>query len=99
MMVSLTGKVGREQNGNPINPGTIYLDLLAFVPICVSKGSALLQSALKQANRVESHPADNREVTQYQELTRMIRIPSLAPFIFNHSRRSPLRGVAALVQM
>jgi hypothetical protein len=49
------------------------------VPVCASDRAELLQSALKWEKRVVKDQADTREVAQYQELTLMIRIPSLAP--------------------
>jgi hypothetical protein len=61
-----------------------------FVPVCASKGAALLQSALKSKKRVESNQADTSEVANYQALALMIQIPSLAPIF-----QSRLRVTAA----
>jgi hypothetical protein len=81
-MTMLCNDLGREDRGNRTNSGSVYRGLPAFVPVCASNGAELLQSALKSRNRVERHQAETREVTQYEELTTMIQIPSLAPFFF-----------------
>ena len=76
----LCNDLGREDRGD--RTGSVYRGLPAFVPVCASNGAQLLQSAQKSPNRVERHRAETREVTQYEELTRMIQIPSLAPYFY-----------------
>jgi hypothetical protein len=75
-MTMLCNDLGREDRGD----GSVYRRLPAFVPVCANNGTQLLQSAQKSPNRVERHWAETREVTQYEALTMMIQIPSLAPF-------------------
>ena len=53
----------------------------AFVPVCASKRAGTLPSAPKWEKRAVQDLADTSEVAQYQELTLMIRIPSLAPIL------------------
>ena len=65
-----------------LNSKTESVLLSLFVPVCASNGAELLLSALKWPKRVKCHQAETREVAHYQELTRMIQIPSLAPFLF-----------------
>jgi hypothetical protein len=68
-----------RQAGYRIQPRSVNPGRLPFVPICVTHRSALLRTAPNQKKRVESQAAYTREVADYQELTLMIRIPSLAP--------------------
>jgi len=77
-MTMFCNDLGREDRGD----GSVYRRLPAFVPVCANNGTQLLQSAQKSPNRVERHWAETREVTQYEELTMMIQIPSLAPFLY-----------------
>jgi len=51
----------------------------AFVPICASMRAGTLQRAPKWEKRAVQDLADTSEVSHYQELTMMVRIPSLAP--------------------
>jgi len=74
-----------------LNSKTESVLLSLFVPVCASNGAELLLSALKWPKRVKCHQAETREVAHYQELTRMIQIPSLAPFF--HPRLTGFRDV------
>src|SRR5512133_214021 len=58
-----------------------------FVPVCAGERAGLCQSAPKWKMRDAQNLAVFREVTHYQVLTTMIRIPSLAPICQPQNQR------------
>ena len=81
MKSGIVGRMSGAVEEGPCQETESHASRALFVPICAGERAGLCQSALKWKMRDAQNLAGFREVTHYQVLTTMIRIPSLAPIL------------------
>ena len=102
MTASISNGVRHELKAERINPKRIHACRPAFVPICASKDARVLQTSPNRQKALSCEQAKSSEVTQNQQLTVMIRIPSLAPFFCTSSpplKHQQKKGFSSLVRL